>query len=327
MQRQIIGLIGGTRHLWYQAPVMLFCSLLLWFGWPPGQQAQAAEAAATTTTTIPNRGALFKLEHGGHTAYLFGTIHVGAADFYPLEPRVMDALNASSVLALEIDPLGDQAAIARAVREHGMARQGRGAVADELSPAYRPRLQQLLRRYAIAPDTVAPMKPWMVASLLTISEFVALGYDPALAVDAWLSRQAKARQMRVVELESVAGQMMLFNRMSNADQARFLEEGIAAIEDEEQAKQARQIVNAWRLADQAGLDAIARKAQDDDTFSGRFVQRVLLDQRNPTLAASIASLLARERHSFAAIGVLHLIGKGNVPELLRQRGITVQRIY
>lgn len=321
MQRQIIGLIGGTRHLWYQAPILLFCSLLLWFGMP----VQAGEQLATGN--IPNRGALFKLEQGGHTAYLFGTIHVGAADFYPLEPRVTEALRQASVLALEIDPLGDQAAIARAVRDHGMARNGRGAVVEELSPAYRPRLQQLLRRYAIAPETVAPMKPWMVASLLTISEFVALGYDPALAVDAWLSRQAKAHQVRVVELESVAGQMMLFNRMSNADQARFLEEGIAAIEDEEQAKQAREIVDAWRNADQAGLDALARKAAEDDTFSGQFVQRVLLDQRNPGLAAGIASLLARERHSFAAIGILHLVGKGNVPELLRKRGITVQRIY
>ncbi|MRV70743.1 TraB/GumN family protein [Duganella sp. FT92W] len=301
--------------------IVLFCSLFLWFGIP----AQAAEP--TAAANIPNRGALFKLEQGGHTAYLFGTIHVGAKDFYPLEPRVTEALQQASVLALEIDPLGDQAAIARAVRDHGMARNGRGAVSEELSPAYRPRLQQLLRRYAISPDTVAPMKPWMVASLLTISEFVALGYDPALAVDAWLSRQARERQVRVMELESVAGQMMLFNRMSNAEQARFLEEGIAAIEDEEQAKQARDIVNAWRQADQEGLDAIARKAEEDDTFSGKFVQHVLLDQRNPGLAAGIASLLARERRSFAAIGVLHLVGKGSVPELLRKRGISVQRIY
>jgi uncharacterized protein len=305
--------------------IVLFCSLFLWFSVSSGMPLHAAEAPAAGN--IPNRGALFKLEQGGHTAYLFGTIHVGAADFYPLEPRLMAALQQASVLALEIDPLGDQAAIARAVRDHGMARNGRGAVAEELSPAYRPRLQQLLRRYAISPETVAPMKPWMVASLLTISEFAAQGYDPALAVDAWLSRQAKERRLRVVELESVSGQMMLFNRMSNAEQARFLEEGIAAIEDEEQAKQAHDIVNAWRHADQAGLDAIARKGEEDDTFSGKFVQHVLLDQRNPALAAGIASLLARERHSFMAIGVLHLVGKGNVPELLRKRGIAVQRIY
>jgi uncharacterized protein YbaP (TraB family) len=299
--------------------IVIFCSLLLWCGLPLRAQAEPAGS-------IPNRGALFKLEQGGHTAYLFGTIHVGAADFYPLEPRVTAALHQASVLALEIDPLGDQSAIARAVREHGMARNGRGAL-TELSPAYRPRLQQLLRRYAIAPDMAAAMKPWMLASLLTISEFSALGYDPAFAVDAWLSRQAKARQLRVVELESVAGQMMLFDRMSNADQLRFLEEGIAAIDDEEQAKQARDIVQAWRGADIAALDGLARKAEEDDSFSGKFVQSVLLDGRNPSLAAGIADLLARERHSFAAIGVLHLVGRGNVPELLRKRGIAVERIY
>lgn len=303
--------------------IVIFYSLLLWLGSPFSFPLQAAEAPAAA----PNRGALFKLDYGGHTAYLFGTIHVGAAGFYPLEPRVMAALSEASVLALEIDPLGDQAAIARAVRDHGMYRNGRGSPADELSPPFRPRLQHLLRRYAIAPETVATMKPWMVASLLTISEFAALGYDPAFAVDAWLSRQAREQHIRVVELESVAGQMMLFNRMSNAEQARFLEEGITAIEDEEQARQAHDIVHAWRDADAAALDGIARKAEEDDTFSGKFVQRVLLDERNPGLAAGIANVLAREQHSFAAIGVLHLVGKGNVPELLRKRGITVQRIY
>jgi uncharacterized protein YbaP (TraB family) len=29
----------------------------------------------------------------------------------------------------------------------------------------------------------------------------------------------------------------------------------------------------------------------------------------------------------AAIGVLHLVGAGSVPELLRKRGLTVERVY
>lgn len=318
--------------------IVIFYSLFLWLGLPLHAAESGAEysaevitpgaaAASAPRAAIPNRGALFRLDHGGHTAWLFGTIHVGAADFYPLEPRLVAALSDASVLALEVDPLGDQGAIAQAVRDHGMYKNGRGPVTSDVSPPFRPRLQQLLRRYAIPADSVAGMKPWMLASLLTVSEFAAQGYDPALSVDTWLSRQARERKLRVVELESVAGQMMLFNRMSLAEQVRFLEEGIAAIDDEDQGKQAREIVQAWRLADAAGLDVLARKAQDDASFSGKFVQTVLLDQRNPGLAAGIAHLLARERNSFAAIGVLHLVGKGSVPELLRQRGIAVERIY
>ena len=303
--------------------IVMFCSLfLLALGGAHGQPHAQGQAQ-----TPPNRGALFKLERGGHTAYLFGTIHVGAADFYPLEPRVMQALRRATVLALEVDPLGDQAQIMKAVREHGLYANGRGPASAELAASYRPRLERLLRRYAIADEAVARMKPWMLASLLTISEFSAQGYDASLAVDTWLSQQARARKLRVVELESVAGQMALFNRMSMAEQALFLQEGITAIEEQEQAAQAREIAGAWRNADVAALDALADKAAGDDTFSGRFVRRVLLDGRNPALADGVAALLAREQDSLVAIGVLHLVGTGSVPELLKQRGVAVERIY
>ena len=72
-------------------------------------------------------------------------------------------------------------------------------------------------------------------------------------------------------------EMALFDRMTNEEQLRFLEEGIDAIEDKEQAMQARDITEAWRHADQARLDTLAKKAAEDQTFSGQFVQKVLLD--------------------------------------------------
>lgn len=303
--------------------IVMFWSL---FCFGTGFSPAWAEGAQQIPQQAPNRGALFKVAQDGHTLYLFGTIHVGAADFYPLEPRISTALEQASVLALEIDPLGDPARMAQAVQRHGLYQKG-GSAAAELSVDYRARLERLLRQYQIEPDSVRPMKPWLLASLLTVSEFSAQGYDTSLAVDAWLSRQAHARQQTIVELESAESQMALFDTMSKAEQLRFLQESIDGIEDQEQAQQAREITQAWRQADAAALDALARKAEQDDTFSGRFVQKVLLDSRNPGLAASIAKLLAREQHSVAAIGVLHLVGPKSVPELLRKRGLSVERIY
>ncbi len=274
----------------------------------------------------PNHGALFKVQQGGHTLYLFGTIHVGAADFYPLEPRISAALKKAPVLALEIDPLGDQQPLLRAVQRHGMLARG-GPAGPELSADWRQRLDRLLKQYNIEPETVAAMKPWLLASLLTVSEFSAQGYEAALAVDAHLSRQAHGRGQKVIELESAESQMALFDQMSAAEQLVFLQEAIAGIEDKEQANQAREIADAWRKADVIALDALALKAGMDDSFSGRFVQKVLLDGRNPTLADGMARLMARENNSVAAIGILHLIGNGSVPELLRKRGMAVERIY
>jgi uncharacterized protein YbaP (TraB family) len=292
--------------------IVMFCGLF-WFVLSPAW-------------AVDKHGALFKVEHGGHTLYLFGTIHVGAADFYPLEPRVADVIARAPVLALEIDPLGDQQQLTRAVQRHGMVMRG-GPAGPALSASWRLRLERLLKQYGIEPETVAPMKPWLLASLLTVSEFSAQGYDAALAVDGYLSKQAHARGQKIVELESADSQMALFDKMSAADQLKFLEEAIAGIEDKEQANQAREIADAWRRADIAGLDALAAKAARDDSFSGRFVQKILLDGRNPALADGMVKLMARENNSLAAIGILHLIGNGSVPELLRKRGLKVERIY
>jgi uncharacterized protein YbaP (TraB family) len=299
--------------------IVMFCSLFC-FALAPAWPADAASAPAH------RHGALFKVTQNGHTLYLFGTIHVGAPDFYPLEPRLTAALNKASVLALEVDPLADPSKMGKAMQQYGMLHRGDPAPAP-LPPAYRTQLDALLQRYGIPPESAAALQPWMLASVLTISEFSAQGYDTALAVDAWLARQAHARHQPVLELETVDGQMALFSHMSAADQLRFLEESIDSIEDQQQAGQAREIAQAWRDADPAALDALAQKAADDDTFSGKFVQKILLDERNPVLAENIAKLLARENNSVAAIGILHLVGAGSVPEWLRKRGLSVERIY
>ncbi len=299
--------------------IVMFCSFFCFMSAPA--------AADMAPQAPPNRGALFKVTDAGHTLYLFGTIHVGAIDFYPLEPRVSAALEGASTLALEIDPLGDQAAVLEAVRQYGLYPARDGSAAAAIKPEFKPRLERLLKQYGIAPESVARMKPWLLANVLAISEFSAQGFETSLAVDLYLSQQARARHIPVLELESVGAQIALFGRMTVAEQSLFLEEGIVAIENQTQAAQVKELALAWSTADAAGFDALAKQAAEDDSFSGKFVQKVLLDERNPGLADGIARLLAREKNSMAAIGILHEVGTGSVPALLRQRGLCVQRLY
>ena len=95
--------------------IVMFCGLFLL---PlPAAFAEAPPAAV-------NRGALFKVQDASHTLYLFGTIHVGAPDFYPLEPTVTRALHEAGALALEIDPTADPRLAASAVLKYGMDAPG-----------------------------------------------------------------------------------------------------------------------------------------------------------------------------------------------------------
>jgi uncharacterized protein YbaP (TraB family) len=277
---------------------------------------------ALSNAAAADRGALFKVTGKGHTMYLFGTMHVGLPEFYPLEPRIVQALAGAPTLALEVDPAMPPEALAKMIGEFGMAADG-----SAMPPALKARMERALRQAGMDPAGMAQLKPWLVAMVLGVHEFSLLGYRADLAVDAHLAAQARANKTRVIELESAGAQMALFGSLSEADQLRYLDDSITLIESGKQRAEVRQIVDAWRTADQAALDAIAARVEDDQTFSGRFMQKVLLEGRNGAMADKLLLLLEREDKAVAAIGVLHLVGKNSVPMLMRARGVTVERVY
>jgi uncharacterized protein YbaP (TraB family) len=278
--------------------------------------------AAALPASALERGALFKITGSGHSMVLFGTMHVGLPEFYPLEPRIAQAVANASTLALEVDPQLPPAVLAKAMNDYGMASPGAA-----LPPALAARLAPLLARAGIGAATLAPLKPWVVAMVLGLNEYAALGYRADLAVDAHLAALARAAKVKVIELESIDAQMALFSSLSDADQLRYLDDTIALIESGGQRAEVRLVVDAWRSADQAALEALAVRVETDTTYAGRFVQKVLLEGRNGLLADKLLALLAKQDNAVAAIGVLHLIGKHSVPVLMRAKGVTVERVY
>ncbi len=287
--------------------IVVFLSLL-WLVLPP--------ASAT------DRGALFKVSANGHSMYLFGTMHVGRPDFYPLEPRIAQAVAAAPALALEIDPALPPEVIGQAIRDHAMAVPGFTMPAPLAA-----RLARVLKKDGIDPATVAPFKPWMVAVILVLQDYAAQGYAPGLAVDAHLSGLARAGKVKVISLESADLHMALFDRLSDAEQLRFLDECISNLETGKARAEIRAIVDAWSTADRKALDALAEKVESDTTLFGRFTREVLLDGRNREMTDKLLQLLAQENNTVAAVGVLHLLGKNSVPVLMRARGVTVERVY
>jgi uncharacterized protein YbaP (TraB family) len=307
--------------------IVMFCLLLGSSLGAEAAQPAAAPANTAAKAAAPVRGALYRLEYAGHTSWLFGTIHVGTPDFYPLEPRVTKAFEEATAIALEVDPAADPARSMGVMREYGLYAPGTGSAMADIRPEYRPRLENMLKKHGISAEMVAPMKPWLIVMMITIGEYRNLGYRPELGVDLQLARTAHGRKLRVVELESVTAQAALFGHMTPQEQARFLEDSLDTFEDSKQGVQPRDLIDAWASADAAKFEALAREVDEDKTFSGKFMKQVLLNERNPILADGIVEMMKKEQHSFAAIGTLHLVGSGNVAELLRQRGVKVERIY
>lgn len=273
-----------------------------------------------------DRGALFIVTGKGHTMHLFGTMHVGVPKFFPLEPRITYAVAGATTLALEFDPDQSELAIIYSLRKYGMLALGDDCYA-RLTPDQHARLEKVERRGGVAPVAAALYKPALLASMLSLTAYQRLGYRSDLSVDKFLVRLARSHKVRVLELESLNSQLALLDTLSRTDQLRFLDETVRAIDSGAQQAEARLVVDAWGNADQEGLKEMAARLAADTSLSARFSREVLIDGRNRHLADKLEQLLENEDHTVAAIGVLHLLGKNGIPELLQYRGYTVERVY
>jgi uncharacterized protein YbaP (TraB family) len=273
-----------------------------------------------------DRGALFKVTGHGHTQYLFGTMHVGLPEFYPLEARIVDAVKGASTLALEIDPAEPQEQTAQAMVRQGMIVPG-GAGYERMAPARRAQLDVALKAAGVEAEAANVLNPAMVAALISLSQYQKLGYRPELSADAWLAQLARRGKTRVVALETVDGQLGQFNKLTSAEQWHFLEESLDNLASGDELEEARGLVEAWAHADRAALDVLVRQVEEDTSVSGKFMRETLLDGRNGALADKLAALLKREEKTVGAIGMLHLLGKRGVPALLQAKGYRVERVY
>ncbi|MFC7289234.1 TraB/GumN family protein [Herminiimonas glaciei] len=284
-----------------------------------------AAQKATQQTGAPQRGTLYRVAYRGNTSYLFGTVHVGKTAFYPLEPQVTQALTAAKKLVIEVD-IRNTGAMRQAIMRHGLYPDGQ-TINQHLSADATAQLRQALRRSGTPFESIVRMKPWMVANLLLVQEMARNGFPTEQGIELHFLAIAEKQKKKVQELETADYQLSLFDSMSDAEQEAYLVENLHELASGEAMKKALALINAWQIADAKALDAALLEMQKGENASDRFLQKVLLDQRNPNMAKQVEALLKTDKNSFVAVGALHLLGDKGVPSLLQQRGYQVQKLY
>ena len=308
--------------------------ILLWllagwqFAW--AEQAPAPTDAVTADVlrqlaSAPKRGLFYEISRNGKTAYLFGTIHVGRPDFYPLELVVTQALAQSSELVVELDATqGDkmQAAILR----HATLPDSR-SLDTLLTPALRKRLQTQLDAQGTPRASVQAFKPWMASLSLVMGAMQQYGFNPAYATDLYLIELARNFNKAIGELESIDYQLKLFDSLSLKEQLDFLDETLKLLEQGRMRDDTQALVDAWLASDARALQQQSLKSMHDSPRSARWMQQKLFTERNQLMAAGIDRMLAEGRQPFVAIGALHLTGSDGVPALLEKRGFRIKNLY
>lgn len=284
-----------------------------------------AALGAAALAALPASAASYLWEVSSLTnrAYLFGTVHAGRQEWYPLPAAVEDAFADSKVLVVEAD-ITDEQAMQRS--SLAMKYAWPASLATHVPPEQFLRFQRLLPRYGIPEDEAIQMKPFMAVSLLVFSEWARLGFVPELGVDAYLLTKAKAEKKTIVEIEGIDTQVKLMDSLTDAENMTIFKGTLDALESGLTGEQVRQMVSAWRAGDANALLDVARRYNEKVPGAREFEQKFIWS-RHGVMADKIEGYLnqSKERH-FVAVGALHLAGPQGLVEILRKRGYVVKQL-
>jgi len=281
---------------------------------PPNPALPGATQAATLAANAPDRGPLWRISRGGHSSYLFGTLHVGKADWPYPGPALRQAWAETEVLAVELDPADIGPVL---------------AAMPPPEPLPAPLAKRMTAQTAAAclpAGALARLPVMLQVSTLMLFEARRDGFDAAFGQDMMLLAQAKAEGRPVQSLESVEEQLAAMEPAA-AELPTVVDSSLKQLQTGQVRGPLRKMADAWARADMKTLADYPRWCGCADTPAERAWFKRINDDRNVQLAERIGALHGAGQRLLVAVGALHMSGPQALPTLLAQQGFTVEAVH
>jgi len=263
---------------------------------------------------------IWELDGESNTVWLMGSVHVLRAEDYPL-PAVYDRVYAAAdslVMEIDLDDL-DPLEAQRALTARGRI-ASKVTLADLVGAEAWAAATKKARAIGIDLGRLNAIEPWYAALTVVQLRLHALGFDPALGLDAHYAATAAADGKPVHGLETVDEQLAILDGMAPAMQSDFLLQALddaAGLDGEMEG-----ILAAWKGGDAAYLEDTLLTGLE--AFPALYEQLVV--ERNRRWAEQISAMRRRPDDVLLIVGALHLVGADSVVEMLRERGLEVNRM-
>jgi len=266
---------------------------------------------------------LWKASSPTTEVYLFGSIHLGKPEWYPLAKEIEAAFDRSKYLVVEADESKlDPVKLQQLALENGIYVPP-DSLSKHTSPETMKALGALCEKLGLPGASLEQMQPWLLSLTLSSLSLVKLGYSPDLGIDRHFLKAAKDKK-EILELESMEYQIKLLAGLSEELQTKFLE---LTVEEAADAKERMEkIVGAWSKGDAALLeDEMLKKRAAKSPAQAEF-QAKLIDERNVAMAKKIGEYLKTKEVHFVVVGSAHLIGEKGIVHLLEKDGFKVEQV-
>jgi uncharacterized protein len=295
---------------------------------PPTYQAVRAAADATEN----GNGILWKLENKAYPdrvpSYVFGTMHVTDDRVVAMSPAIMQAMNSSRRVALEIEDASPSRMI-EAIGSFGdrvLLPEGQ-SLETLLGAGDAAKIAAILKAVGVETKVAMRLQPWLAYLMMSFTDCErSRAIGGKLSLDAEIARQGEERGVGVIGLETIESQFLALSEIPADDQLAILRNGLIMrpritdlTETMIQLYLKRDIAAMWPLQSAIG------KAAGLQAVTLNSFETSLLVNRNLKMRDRAAAHLSYGG-VFIAVGAAHLPGKTGLISLLKDIGYTVTRV-
>lgn len=258
--------------------------------------------------------------------YLFGSLHYGLPDFYPLPDYVMQAYEAADALVVELDvDTLEQTDVTQLMTGLGYWPPANKANQQPLKNLIGKKQWNLLADKAadqgVDAERFKNTRPWLVSMQLVSGQLRQTRFAATQGIDRYFIGLAR-EQKPILQLETFEQQIRTFSDISEAHQVALL---TSTLKDYEKAPEMlEKLATSWQ---QGNVDQLEKHIFT--AFHGSDVGEVLYERvftgRNEQMAAYIANKLAAPQRYFVVTGIGHMLGDDGLVCLLQRDGYRIQQ--
>jgi uncharacterized protein YbaP (TraB family) len=271
-------------------------------------------------TPAKDRGFLWRISKGGHTSYLYGTVHTAKPGWTAsgLGRTVRAAFDGSDRLAVEVDVLDPD--VKQRVQKSLIAPENSLPLPDPLLK----RIETFAERVCFCLSELDKIPLRSKLSALAYHMSIYDGLYPKFGIDVFLSELARDTGKSVVSLENPERVEELHNPVDASDRIVLATEEIEGLESGRARELGLRKMEVW--AESRYNDFLRYKdwCECFDTDADRRHWGRFIEDRNRIQALAIDALHEMGHNVFGAVGYAHMVGDRGLPRLLEQMGYQVE---
>ncbi|MBQ6702718.1 MAG: TraB/GumN family protein [Clostridia bacterium] len=277
--------------------------------------------------------ALYKVtDNEGHVIWLFGSIHVGRENFYPLPSYVMDAFNSSDAAAFEFDLVAAENDYSAQINmAMALMYKDGSTIKDHVSEEVYQAAVEILKENNMYSSVLDMYMPIMWSSSIDMFVTEKSGLDSNLGIDRHLLNLSKENGKEILEVESMEYQTDMMANFSGGLQELLLEVSVGTYKNYvESVSELYALVEAWESGDEGKITAILYEEAEFESEEEKALyeeyNNALIVERNKNMTVYAENALKSGKEVFICVGAAHIVGEGAIAENLRELGYTVELI-